>query len=224
MQDIHTFKEAQKMYNNTGVKIRKITAVLLVIMSVCVMFSAQAEAVSAETLFGEVKNDTYGNSFLGLGCTLEGWHYYTDEEMETVNQATKEALSENMDEMLSQNISVMMAEGPDHMQNVNIRLQNVKAYVSIYKSMGLQNVATAALDQFKSTVESAGFTDVQLEVSEISIGDQVFTCIKGEYYLKGVHMYFKQLWDLRDDYMVTVTVTTVQEDTTDEVLSKFFLL
>jgi len=79
------------MYNNTGVKIRKITAVLLVIMSVCVMFSAQAEAVSAETLFGEVKNDTYGNSFLGLGCTLEGWHYYTDEEMETVNQATKEA-------------------------------------------------------------------------------------------------------------------------------------
>jgi hypothetical protein len=37
-------------------------------------------------------------------------------------------------------------------------------------------------------------------------------------------MYFKQLWDLRDDYMVTVTVTTVQEDTTDEVLSKFFLL
>jgi hypothetical protein len=212
------------MYNNTGVKIRKITAVLLVIMSVCVMFSAQAEAVSAETLFGEVKNDTYGNSFLGLGCTLEGWHYYTDEEMETVNQATKEALSENMDEMLSQNISVMMAEGPDHLQNVNIRLQNVKAYVSIYKSMGLQNVATAALDQFKSTVESAGFTDVQLEVSEISIGDQVFTCIKGEYYLKGVHMYFKQLWDLRDDYMVTVTVTTVQEDTTDEVLSKFFLL
>lgn len=212
------------MYNNTGVKIRKITAVLLVIMSVCVVFSAQAEAVSAETLFGEVKNDTYGNSFLGLGCTLEGWHYYTDEEMETVNQATKEALSENMDEMLSQNISVMMAEGPDHLQNVNIRLQNVKAYVSIYKSMGLQNVATAALDQFKSTVESAGFTDVQLEVSEISIGDQVFTCIKGEYYLKGVHMYFKQLWDLRDDYMVTVTVTTVQEDTTDEVLSKFFLL
>lgn len=212
------------MYNNTGVKIRKITAVLLVIMSVCVMFSAQAEAVSAETLFGEVKNDTYGNSFLGLGCTLEGWHYYTDEEMETVNQATKEALSENMDEMLSQNISVMMAEGPDHLQNVNIRLQNVKAYVSIYKSMGLQNVATAALDQFKSTVESAGFTDVQLEVCEISIGDQVFTCIKGEYYLKGVHMYFKQLWDLRDDYMVTVTVTTVQEDTTDEVLSKFFLL
>jgi len=212
------------MYNNTGVKIRKITAVLLVIMSVCVMFSAQAEAVSAETLFGEVKNDTYGNSFLGLGCTLEGWHYYTDEEMETVNQATKEALSENMDEMLSQNISVMMAEGPDHMQNVNIRLQNVKAYVSIYKSMGLQNVATAALDQFKSTVESAGFTDVQLEVCEISIGDQVFTCVKGEYNLKGVHMYFKQLWDLRDDYMVTVTVTTVQEDTTDEVLSKFFLL
>ena len=122
------------MYTNTGVKIRKITAVLLVIMSVCVMFSAQAETISADTLFGEVKNDTYENPYLGLGCTLEGWHYYTDEEMEKVNQATKEALSEKMDEMLDQNISVMMAEGPDHTQNVNIRLQNVKAYVSIYKT------------------------------------------------------------------------------------------
>ena len=79
------------MFSNTGIKIRKLTAIVLVIMSVCMMMSAQAETVTADTLFGEVKNDTYENGFLGLGCTLEGWHYYTDEELEKVNQRTKES-------------------------------------------------------------------------------------------------------------------------------------
>ncbi len=81
------------MFSNTGIKIRKLTAIVLVIMSVCMMMSAQAETVTADTLFGEVKNDTYENGFLGLGCTLEGWHYYTDEELEKVNQRTKEKKS-----------------------------------------------------------------------------------------------------------------------------------
>ena len=82
------------MFSNTGIKIRKLTAIVLVIMSVCMMMSAQAETVTADTLFGEVKNDTYENGFLGLGCTLEGWHYYTDEELEKVNQRTKEWLKD----------------------------------------------------------------------------------------------------------------------------------
>ena len=211
------------MFSNTGVKIRKLTAIVLVIMSVCMMMSAQAETVTADTLFGEVK-ETYVNAFLGLGCILDGWHYYTDEEMETVNQRTKAALSNELDELVDRNIAIMMAERPDGMQNVNIQLQNVKNYVAIYNMMGLEYVATSSLGGFKSTLEAAGFTDVQLEVGDFSIRDQSFTCVKGTYKLSGVQVCFKQLWDLRDNYLVTVTATTVQEDTTDEVFAKFFLL
>ena len=59
------------MFSNSGMKIRKLTAIVLVIMSVCMMMSAQAETVAADTLFGEVK-ETYVNAFLGLGCILDG--------------------------------------------------------------------------------------------------------------------------------------------------------
>ena len=212
------------MFSNSGMKIRKLTAIILVIMSMCMVISARSETMAADTLFGEVKNDTYENAFLGLGCTMEGWHYYTDEEMETVNQRTKAALSNELDELVDRNIAIMMVERPDGMQNVNIQLQNVKNYVAIYKMMGLEYVATSSLGGFKSTLEAANFTDIQLEVGEVSIGDQSFTCVKGAYKLSGIQVCFKQLWDLRDNYLVTVTATTVQEDTTDEVFAKFFLL
>ena len=134
------------MFSNTGIKIRKLTAIVLVIMSVCMMMSAQAETVTADTLFGEVKNDTYENGFLGLGCTLEGWHYYTDEELEKVNQRTKEALLHELDELIDRNIGIMMAEKPDHQQNVNIQIQNIKNFTAVYKLMGLAYVAENSLD------------------------------------------------------------------------------
>ena len=212
------------MFSNTGIKIRKLTAIVLVIMSVCMMMSAQAETVTADTLFGEVKNDTYENGFLGLGCTLEGWHYYTDEELEKVNQRTKEALLHELDELIDRNIGIMIAERPDGMQNVNIQLQNVKNYVAIYKMMGLEYVAENSLEGFKAMLGGAGYTDVQVGVEEVTVGGQTFTGVKGSYKIGSIPVYFKQLWELRDDYMVTVTATTVQEDTTDEVFAKFFLL
>lgn len=209
------------MFNST---IRKMTAIILVIVSLCITMSVQAETVTTEMLFGEVKNDTYENAYLGLGCTMEGWHYYTDEELEKVNQGTKAALSHEFDELVDRNIGLMMVERPDGMQNVNLQIQNVQNYVATYNMIGLQSVAELTLDGFKSTLEAAGFTDVQLTVNECNIGDQTFTCIAGSYKLRGVPVYFKQVWNLRDIYLVTITATTVLEDTTDEVFSHFFLI
>ena len=138
---------------NISITMRKLTAVVLVIMSVCMMMSAQAETMTADTIFGEVRNDTYENAFLGLGCTLEGWHYYTDEELEKVNQRTKEALLHELDELIDRNIGIMMAEKPDHQQNVNIQIQNIKNFTAVYKLMGLAYVAENSLDgQMMSTI------------------------------------------------------------------------
>ena len=205
--------------------IRKLTALVLAAMFMCMMVPIQAETadLDVEVVFGTVNNDTYENPYLGLGCTLEGWHYYSDEELEGVNQRTKDALSDELDDLVDQNIGIMMAEQPDGMRNVNIQLQNVKNYVSIYEMMGTHEVAVNSLSGFQTTLEAANFTDIQLEVAEQTIGDKTFTCILGQYKIKGVQIYFRQIWDVRDIYLVTVTATTVLEDKTEEVFSKFFL-
>ena len=205
--------------------IRKLTALVLAAMFMCMMVPVQAETadLDVEVVFGTVNNDTYENPYLGLGCTLEGWHYYSDEELEGVNQRTKDALSDELDDLVDQNIGIMMAEQPDGMRNVNIQLQNVKNYVSIYEMMGTHEVAVNSLSGFQTTLEAANFTNIQLEVAEQTIGDKAFTCILGQYKIKGVQIYFRQIWDVQDIYLVTVTATTVLEDKTEEVFSKFFL-
>ena len=204
---------------------RKLTALVLAVMLMCMMVPAQAETadLDVEVVFGTVNNDTYENPYLGLGCTLEGWHYYTDEELEGVNQRTKDALSDELDDLVDQSIGIMMAEQPDGMRNVNIQLQNVKNYVSIYEMLGIHEVAVNSLSGFQTTLEAANFTDIQLEVAEQNIGDKTFTCILGQYKIRGVQIYFRQIWDIQDIYLVTVTATTVLEDKTEEVFSKFFL-
>ena len=155
------------MFSKHSIRIRKLTAVVLAIMSVCMMMPAQAEneTMDAEAMFGKVTDDTYENTFIGLGCTLEGWHYYSDEEMEAVNKRTKDALSDELDDLIDQNIGLMMAEQPDGMRNVNIQLQNVKNYVSIYEMMGTHEVAVNSLSGFQTTLEAANFTNIQLEVA-----------------------------------------------------------
>ena len=97
--------------------IRKLTALVLAAMFMCMMVPVQAETadLDVEVVFGTVNNDTYENPYLGLGCTLEGWHYYSDEELEGVNQRTKDALSDELDDLVDQNIGIMMAEQPDGM-------------------------------------------------------------------------------------------------------------
>ena len=212
------------MLSNNGAKIRRLTAIILVIMSVCTVMPVQAETAATDRLFGEVKNETYENAFLGLGCTLDGWHYYSDEEQEKVNQMTKEALLHELDELIDRNIGIMMAEKPDSRQNVNIQIQNIKNFTAVYKIMGLEYVATSSLDGFKAMLAGAGYTDIQVSVDEVTVGDQTFTGVKGSYKIGSIPAYFKQLWELRDDYMVTVTATTFQTDTTDEVFTYFYLL
>ena len=213
------------MFSKHSIRIRKLTAVVLAIMSVCMMMPAQAETtdLDVEVVFGTVNNDTYENPYLGLGCTLEGWHYYSDEELEGVNQRTKDALSDELDDLIDQNIGLMMAEQPDGMRNVNIQIQNVKNYISVYNTVGIQEVAVSSMSAYQKTLEAAGFTDIRLEVAEQNIGDKTFTCIIGQYILQGAQIYFRQIWDLRDIYVVTVTVTTGLEDKTEEVFSQFFL-
>ena len=109
-------------------RIRKLMALVLAIMCVCMMMPVQAETATMDVdeMFGTVTDDTYENPFLGLGCRLEGWHYYSDEELQGVNQRTKDALSDEFDDLVGQSIGLMMVEQPGGMQNANIQLQNIK--------------------------------------------------------------------------------------------------
>ena len=60
------------MFSNNGARIRRLTAIILAIMSVCMVMPVQAETATMDVdeMFGTVTDDTYENPFLGRMALL----------------------------------------------------------------------------------------------------------------------------------------------------------
>ena len=69
-----------------------------------------------------------------------------------------------------------------------------------------------------------GYSNLTLTVGDAVIGGETFACLDASGTLYGVQVYMKQVWMISGDYMVYITVTTGQANTTDDVLSNFYLL
>ena len=204
--------------------IRKPLALLLAIATALMIMPAFAETVTVDELLGTLEGETYTNTFLGLGCDLSGMHFNTKEEIETINNLTKTLLTEDVAAMADANITVMMAEAQGSQQSLMIQVQNMKEYAATYRTIGLKAIAEALLSQYVSMFEAQGMTDVQLTVADQDIGGQTFTSYNMDYNYLGLHMYTRQVWMLKDDYIVYITATSASENTKDELFTRFFLL
>ena len=199
---------------------------LLVLLVLCLAAASCAQAVSADEILGTVNGSTYENRMIGLGCTFDGWHYQSEDEIAATNKLAKSMMNDDILKMVeaAQNITVMAVQSATGIENANVQIQNVKDYVSIYESLGLKYVATMTVDQFKQALESMGYSNLTMTVGDAVIGGETFACLDAAGTLYGVQVYMKQVWMISGDYMVYITVTTGQANTTDDVLSNFYLL
>lgn len=204
--------------------IRKPLAILLAIATALMIMPTFAETVTVDELLGTLEGDTYTNTFLGLGCDLSGMHFNTKEEIEAINNLTKSLLTEDVAAMADANITVMMAEAQGSQQSLMIQVQNMKESAAAYRTIGLKAIAEASISRFVSMFEAQGMTDVQLTVADQDIGGQAFTSYNIDYNYLGLHMYTRQVWMLKDDYIVYITATSASENTKDELFTRFFLL
>ena len=205
-------------------RIRKSTAILLVLAFIFMLMPAQAETADTDPLFGVISGDTYENTFIGLGFRLEGWYFDSDEEIEKYNNMAKNVIAGELRESFAKQAVIVLVESPEKTQNVNISVQNMQQYASVYEQVGVQAIAEAGVDQMKSNLELSGLGDVQLTVGTADIGGKEVTCFDGEYTMSGIRMYMKQLWLFRDGFQVMVTHTATEPGMADETFSHFYWL
>ena len=201
--------------------------IILAALLLCLTMTAYAEtAEDASAVLGVVSGDTYENAVLGIGCTLEGWHYYTEEEIAETNKMAKEALGEEITKILetTQALQVMVSSTPDKLQNVNIQLQTIPSLSAVVETYGLGAIVEASLDTYKTQLEAAGLTDVVLSLGEFTVSGQSLPCLTGSYKMMNIQMYFSQLWLSSGDYMGSVTATGLEPETAEQILGNFYLL
>ena len=214
---------------------KKILCLLLVsvlLFSLCGCFGSdkdvRGEVTSAtqsqevtEFSFGKTASNTYKNDFLGLSCTLpEEWSFATDEEILELNSITKDALDEDLTEVLENadliyDMNASTAEG----SNVNVNLQ--KLSLAQVATLDIKKELESQIDMIKSSYESMGFTKTEAVYEKVKVDGKDVDALKitaniQDYSFYGVSFSFR-----KGNYLATATVGAMGTDKTAEYLGYF---
>lgn len=188
---------------------------------------AGTEAESEEESFSMGKSEglVYENAFIGLGCTLEeGWSFYTDEQIMQLNNYTAEVAGEDYEAMLenAQIIYDMFAVDSDQMNNINVNLEKIDNRVLM--SVNVEDVFAQNLPMLEELFNSMGYVNMQTELITVTIGGEDFAGVSVSGEIQGLTVYQKSIGVKCNGYLATIAVTTYGEDTTDEILSNFYVV
>lgn len=201
---------------------KKIIALVLALVMCLALGSTLAE--TTVDWFGTINGSVYENAVAGFGCNLEGWTYATQEEIIETTNLTKEQLTEDLAKAMeeAQSVTVMMANSADQMQNVNLALQDISEYSTIYESIGMDGLLTLIKGQMETAYAAQGMKDVVLDIIQVDISGKSFYAMQASCTYMGVPVYQKQLADIKGNNMIMLTVTTYLSDGCDEVLANFY--
>ena len=167
---------------------------------------------------------SFEDLFLGLGCDLNGWGCYTHEGKEEIKSTSKAMLGHLIDTDIDRTRLHLMVEAPDKTQNLSIHLLNIIWEMGDYKHYGIPAMMEEDLERLHIIFTASGFEDVETEVGKMTIGDQEYDCITGRYKYNGQQFYFRQVWFIRDIFLVMVTATSLETDTTEEIFKRVYHL
>ena len=184
----------------------------------------QDAAEDADTLFtlGTVNGDSYESPFLGYGVKLENWTFADQKRLAEVNNWNEQFLSSDIQELINQSetFTEMLAESEDGAQNINIQYQKK----AIYKSIKMDAMIDMIIPEMKNTFEQAGYTNLVMEKTSVTLGGDVYPGINitGEVY--GVPVYQRQVYIQRGEYVAYITLTCFVENTLDSIVACFYKL
>jgi hypothetical protein len=178
----------------------------------------------ADTLFtfGTVNGDSYESPFLGYGVKLENWTFADQKRLAEVNNWNEQFLSTDVQELINQSemFTEMLAESEDGTQNINIQYQKK----AIYKSIKMDAMIDMIIPEMKNTFEKAGYTNVAMEKTSVTLGGDVYpgVNITGEVY--GISVFQRQIYIQKGEYVAFITLTCFVDNSLDSLVACFYKL
>ena len=207
---------------------KKVCSMIIAVLFLFTAVPASAESADTETITGTVTDDVYENRLFGIGCKLEGWHYLSEEEIALYGQFTKEILNSDEVEKLLDDpliVVVMAALSPTGDANVNINIQKLHpVQASGILFQGLYKYLNDQLSDSLTEYQALGVEKITGEVVTVSIGDKKYPALRYQYQWMGYALNLLQIADVKDSYMMYLSITGKTSDQIDEALSHFYRL
>ena len=195
---------------------------------------AENQAAKGDTpvVLGSFVGGTYENAYAGFGCTLgSGWVYKSAEELQDISALTEDLLEGSEIDLSKSNLAQltdMMAENMDLLASVNVLYQQITPQEKIAFSLADESTCIDTIlkdkDALISSYAQAGIDVSSIEKVSVSFLGKIRYAIRTTSTIQGTGYYILQLFDykLGGDYAVILTLSTLVEDTTADLLDLFY--
>lgn len=189
----------------------------------------EAEQSDPFTL-GQIEGGVYTNNYLGIGCTLdENWVFYSAEELQALPENVREMLKDTEAGELLDGVAQIMdmkAENMTEMATINVlyspqSLQTQLAYAAMTEEAFLDSVLLSK-DVMISAYTDMGMENVEIEKAVVTFLGEEHFAIKTTAVEQGLNRYMLQVYDMSGAFGATLTVTSYNEDITQELLDLFY--
>ncbi len=205
---------------------RFIVFVVAFVLSMGIVSCCAETPTDTALTLGDIDGAYYTNQYLGLGCRLEGWHYYSASEIAQLNSQELENLPDNLEDFVreKQSMILMFAETEDKMQNVTVSTTYLEGLENMSEQMGMKMVVESLYDQIVSLQTLLGRENAKVSVISDSISNETFYGYDIVYEYFGSTIYQRQVMLSIKDYAVALTASGASTEETENIIHSFFYL
>jgi hypothetical protein len=176
-----------------------------------------------EPFIGEVVNNVYTNGFLGITCQLDSqWVVYNKEQLAQLIGLTSDLMNNDAVENAMENGTVVMAfyaQSLDGTLNMNIALERLSLVNGIL--MDEESYINVSKSQLAPALESMGMENVTVETAKIQFAGEERHGLRIHATIQGIDFDEALVCIKNGNYIASVTVGTVGENKTDDLLAMF---
>lgn len=168
------------------------------------------------------EGNTYSSSTLGAKITLdEGWIFSTDEEIAAMNNVVLDIVDEDYADQLKDAdiIYDMMAADEATGDNISINFQNMGLMFG--KVITPETYINLSVSSVEDMLSQAGAENIESSVEKVEFAGKEEAALYVKSELGGVPIYQLCVAKSCGSYMANVTITTILEDSTADILAKF---
>ena len=178
---------------------------------------------SSGVSLGSVQDNVYENEFIGLGCKFSSdWTFYTDEQIKELNSLTADATGVDLEKFYENATLIYDAMATTtNGDSFNVVMEKMSAAASAFYDE--KAYAEASESQVKTSMENIGYTVDLIETTTVTVAGEEYAAVELECSYGGVlKLYEKMVLKKIDNYMVMVTVGTVNENNCDDIIADFY--
>lgn len=184
------------------------------------------EAAEAEGLtLGHSESNSYESTFLGIGCKFDGdWTFMTDEQIRANSDLTAELIDDQAyTDALKEGsvITDMMVQNATTASSVSVTIEKLQVTM---KGVVEEDYVDAVMPQMGSTLESAGFSNVQIEKVTVNFLGEDRVALKINSTVSGIAVNQLQIPIKKGSYIACITASAFGDNSVDEMIDAFYTL